>query len=147
MDQSSETRSPQQTVETARAFAASIRPGDVIALSGPLGAGKTLFARGVIAALQGGLDTFQGSPTFALVQEYLTAAFPVYHFDFYRIRNARELFDIGWDEYCSGRAVCIVEWAERFPEVLPGHTRWVTFEITGDELRVIRFSQPGQRGL
>ena len=145
MEQRTETRSPQETLDAARAFAATIQSGDVIALCGPLGAGKTLFARGVIAALQGGLDTFQGSPTFALVQEYPTAAFPMYHFDFYRIKNARELFDIGWDEYCSGRTVCLVEWAERFPEVLPEHTRWVTFEIAGDEQRVIGISQREQR--
>jgi tRNA threonylcarbamoyladenosine biosynthesis protein TsaE len=106
-------------------------------LVGELGTGKTVFARAVVAALTGADDVFQGSPTFALVQEYRAAQFPVYHFDFYRIERAAELLAIGWDEYTDGHAVCLVEWADRFPELLPPNARRVAFSAPSQSTRII----------
>ena len=133
-----ETHAPEHTVAAAHAFAADVRAGDVIALVGPLGSGKTVFARGMIARLAGAQDQFQGSPTFALVQEYHCPAFPLYHFDFFRIKSAQELLAIGWQEYCTDASVCIVEWADRFPELLPPHAQWLAFSAGSGTLRRIQ---------
>ena len=133
-----DSTSEVQTRETAAAFAAQLGPGSIVALTGPLGSGKTCFARGMIAALHGGLDAFQGSPTFALVQEYPGQPWPVYHFDFYRIRRPAEIFDIGWLEYCSRGHWCLVEWADRFRELMPPRTVWLRFSAPTEGVRRIR---------
>jgi tRNA threonylcarbamoyladenosine biosynthesis protein TsaE len=132
-----DSSSPAATRALAAEFAASLGPGDVVALTGDLGTGKTVFARGVITALCGPSVQFQGSPSFAIVQEYEGPCFPVYHFDFYRLKHARELLHIGWDEYLGGHAVCLVEWADRFPELLPPNTRHVSIHAPDAETRVI----------
>ncbi len=132
-----ETHSVRATHAAAARFAATLQPGDVVALTGPLGSGKTCFARGIIAALAHNPDQFQGSPSFAIVQEYASPIATLCHFDFYRINRAEELDAIGWDEYCSPDRICLIEWADRFPEMLPPHSRWLRFEITGPRARRI----------
>ena len=132
-----ETYSAAQTQSLAAEFADNLAPGDVVALVGELGSGKTVFARGVIAALTGTDAVFQGSPTFALVQEYDAGAFPLYHFDFYRIERAAELHAIGWEDYLANQGVIMVEWADRFPELLPSDARWVEFEVQDADTRII----------
>jgi tRNA threonylcarbamoyladenosine biosynthesis protein TsaE len=123
------------TRAAAAAFAATLASGAVVGLCGPLGAGKTAFVRGVLAALHGTLTVFHGSPTFALVHEYRTTAAPVFHFDFYRIKNAAEIAALGWDDYCTPQSICLIEWAARFADVLPPHTRWVHCEIIAAHVR------------
>jgi len=132
-----ESRSPRATHLAAARFAATLRPGDLIALTGPLGSGKTCFARGIIAALAHNPDQFQGSPSFALVQEYPSPIGTICHFDFYRINSPEELLAIGWDDYCCPASICLVEWADRFPSLLPSHARWLRFDITGPHSRRI----------
>ncbi|MCX7847830.1 MAG: tRNA (adenosine(37)-N6)-threonylcarbamoyltransferase complex ATPase subunit type 1 TsaE [bacterium] len=132
-----ETRSPRATQRAAMRFALSLHPGDVIALSGPLGSGKTCFARGIIAALASNPDQFQGSPSFALVQEYPSPLATLCHFDFYRINSPEELLAIGWYDYLSPRHICLVEWADRFPHLLPTRSLWLRFDITGPHSRRI----------
>ncbi len=106
------------TLVFAAAQAAWLEPGDFIALTGDLGAGKTTFARGLIRALVETPDLEAPSPTFTLMQVYDAARGPVVHADFYRLRNQRELDNLGWDEATNG-AIAIVEWAEQIPEALP----------------------------
>jgi tRNA threonylcarbamoyladenosine biosynthesis protein TsaE len=132
-----ETFSADETQSLAVEFADNLAPGDVIALVGELGSGKTVFARGVITALANANAVFHGSPTFALVQEYDTGLFPLYHFDFYRIAHASELYAIGWEDYLANQGVIMVEWADRFPELLPPDTRYVEFEVRDADTRVI----------
>jgi len=137
-----ETRSPEETRRLAAEFAARLKPGDIVALTGPLGSGKTVFAKGVVEELHGAVKNFQGSPTFALVQEYAaplsSSSIPVYHFDFYRIKHAEEIYQIGWDEYLTSGGICLVEWADRFPEVMPRHTRWIRLSPCGGTCRKIQ---------
>src|SRR5271157_2154597 len=102
----------------AAAQAAWLEPGDFVALSGELGAGKTTFARALIRALAEAPDLEAPSPTFTLMQVYDAPRGPVVHADFYRLRSAVELDNIGWDEALTG-AIAIVEWAERIPAALP----------------------------
>src|SRR5208282_3675508 len=102
----------------AAAQAAWLEPGDFVALAGDLGAGKTMFARGLIRALVEEPQLEAPSPTFTLMQVYDSPRGPVVHADFYRLRGPRELDNLGWDEAIDD-AVALVEWAERIPEALP----------------------------
>ncbi|MBV9290528.1 MAG: tRNA (adenosine(37)-N6)-threonylcarbamoyltransferase complex ATPase subunit type 1 TsaE [Hyphomicrobiales bacterium] len=106
------------TLAFAAAQAAWLEPGDFIALTGDLGAGKTTFARGLIRALVEAPELEAPSPTFTLMQVYDASRSPVVHADFYRLKSAVELENLGWEEANAG-AIAIVEWAERIPEALP----------------------------
>jgi tRNA threonylcarbamoyladenosine biosynthesis protein TsaE len=94
------------------------RAGDMVACRGALGAGKTTFVQGFAAGLGVGSDDYVRSPTFALVHAYHGRT-PLYHFDFYRLSCCTEVQDIGFEEYLTARGVVIVEWADKFPELLP----------------------------
>lgn len=104
----------------------TLAAGDVIALCGNLGAGKTQITRGIVAGM--GSKAAVTSPTFTLVHEYLDGRLPVFHFDFYRMETAAEVIGIGWDEFLSEPGVIIVEWADMFPDLLPPGTRWFHIE-------------------
>lgn len=117
-------------------IAAGLAAGDVLALIGQLGAGKTHFSKGVVAGLGGDPDTVT-SPTFTLVHEYARGCrVPVYHFDFYRLDSPAEALGIGWEDYLDeAEGVLLVEWADKFPELLPAGTRWFQFEIAENNAR------------
>lgn len=117
-------------------MAAALEPGDVLALAGQLGAGKTHFSKGVVAGL-GGDAAAVTSPTFTLVHEYPGTRLPVFHFDFYRMDAPEEALAIGWDEYLDSGGVVLVEWADKFPGLLPDETRWWRFEILDDGGRAV----------
>ncbi len=122
-------------MDFGRSQAAPLRRGDVLALSGELGAGKTHFVKGVAAAL--GTNAAVTSPTFTLIHEYPGGRLPVYHFDFYRLEDEDEALKIGLDEYLDGDGVCVIEWADKFPGLLPPHTRWFRFTHCPDGARAI----------
>jgi tRNA threonylcarbamoyladenosine biosynthesis protein TsaE len=117
---------PEATFEWGRELATSLRAGDVVALCGQLGAGKTQATKGILAGL--GSPAAVTSPTFTLVHEYTDGRLPVFHFDFYRMENAEEVLTVGWDDILDESGVVIIEWADLFPELLPPHTRW--FHLT-----------------
>ncbi|MBN1308326.1 MAG: tRNA (adenosine(37)-N6)-threonylcarbamoyltransferase complex ATPase subunit type 1 TsaE [Chitinispirillaceae bacterium] len=128
------------SVEATRAFgakvASSARPGELYALEGELGTGKTEFVRGFVNEIDAGIVV--RSPSFTIVNTYDTVRFPVYHFDFYRLHDASELDEIGFDEYLTGEGVCLIEWGTLFPSVLPPHARLIIFRDTGPHEREIR---------
>ena len=132
--------SPSDTVEIARALGAALRPGDVVALTGDLGAGKTLFCKGVGEALGIPPDRIL-SPTFTIVTEH-EGPVPLTHIDVYRLSGAREADGIGMRELLSGDGVCLVEWAEKIRELLPTDCIQVTFSISGDDRREIAVAAP-----
>ena len=129
------SHSPAETIALARTLAATLRRGAVLALSGDLGAGKTHFVKGLAAGL--GTAASVTSPTFTLLHEYPGGRLPLYHFDFYRLDTADEALRIGLDEYLDGDGACVIEWAEKFPALLPPHTRWLRFSHREDGARVI----------
>ena len=129
------------SVEDTRRFGSRVAaiavPDDVFALDGDLGTGKTEFVRGFVGALAPAVIV--RSPSFALVHRYVTPAFPVFHFDFYRLSDVSELIEIGFEEYLSGNGVCIIEWATMFTDALPAATRYIRFRDRGISLREIEY--------
>lgn len=110
------TKSPEQTELLGKKLAEFLRPGDVIAYYGDLGAGKTAFTRGLAAGL--GIREAVTSPTYTIVNEYLSGRMPLFHFDMYRLSSSEELFDIGWEDYLARGGVCAVEWSENVADAL-----------------------------
>ena len=110
------TNSEQETEAAGAALARELAPGDVVAMYGDLGAGKTAFVRGMARGL--GLSCHVQSPTFTIVNEY-EGDVPLFHFDMYRLSGAEELFDIGWEDYLDRGGVCAVEWSEQVEDALP----------------------------
>ncbi len=135
------THSEKETERIGALLAAVLHAGDVIAMSGDLGAGKTVFIRGLARAL--GVVARVTSPTYTVVNEY-EGALPLFHFDMYRLSDADELYDIGWDDYLKRGGVCAVEWSERAAGLLPEGSIYVDIaaqdettrriEITGREM-------------
>jgi tRNA threonylcarbamoyladenosine biosynthesis protein TsaE len=119
-----------RTSDDAHAWGTQLAPtlaaGDVIALCGNLGAGKTQITRGIVAGMES--QAAVTSPTFTLVHEYLDGRLPVFHFDFYRMESAAEVIGIGWDEFLTEPGIIIVEWADMFPDLMPPNTRWFHIE-------------------
>lgn len=112
-------------------------PGAVVALVGPLGAGKTHLTRAITEGLGIPNPMVVNSPTFVLIQEY-AARLPIYHFDAYRLKNAESFQDLGTDEYFFGDGVCIVEWADRIETALPQEHLRIEIEIVDENRRVFR---------
>jgi tRNA threonylcarbamoyladenosine biosynthesis protein TsaE len=127
--------SPERTAAAGAECARAAKAGDVFALIGDLGAGKTQFVKGFVAAV--GSEAEVTSPTFTLIHEYSGGRLPVYHFDFYRLDTPAEVARLGLDEYLFGDGVCIIEWADRFAAMLPPETRWLRMEVQSDTERVI----------
>ena len=125
----------EATVAFGREFVTTVGNGDIIAITGDLGAGKTHFVKGMAAGLGG--DIVVTSPTFTLVHEYPCDRKPLFHFDFYRLESAEEVRDIGFDDYVDGGGIIAIEWADKFPELLPDYTRWVHFRHRPDGTREV----------
>ena len=104
------TNSPAETEKVGAALARILEPGTILAYRGDLGAGKTAFTRGLARGL--GCGDMVTSPTYTIVNEYISGRMPLFHFDMYRLRSADDLFDIGWDDYLERGGVCAVEWSE-----------------------------------
>ena len=121
-----ESRSPEDTLRLGRELAQKAQPGDVIALAGDLGAGKTVFTKGFAEGL--GIEEPVNSPTFTILQIYEEGRIPLYHFDVYRIEDAEEMVEVGLDEYLEGNGVCLIEWAGRIADLLPVRTIIVRIE-------------------
>ena len=129
------TNSPIETEQVGQALARCLTPGTVIAYCGDLGAGKTAFTRGLAKGL--GCTDPVTSPTYTIVNEYLSGRLPLFHFDMYRLRSADDLFDIGWEDYLERGGVCAVEWSENVADAME-NAIYVRIEKTGEESRRIR---------
>ena len=128
------SHSPDETAEIGRRLAVQLKPGDVLALAGDLGAGKTQFVKGLAEGL--GVTAEATSPTFTLVHEY-PGPVPLYHIDLYRLETAGEALGIGIDDYLNGDGIAAVEWADKFPELMPHGVRWVRFRALDGDNREI----------
>lgn len=128
------TKSPAETREIAKAFASSLKGGEVIALKGDIGVGKTVFTKGLAAGL--GITANVTSPTFNIVKQY-SGRLPLYHFDVYRITDPDEMLEIGFEEYLYSGAVVVIEWPELISDLIPQDAITITIEREGEEGRKI----------
>jgi tRNA threonylcarbamoyladenosine biosynthesis protein TsaE len=154
------SNSPEETEAFGRKFAETVKAGDVLALIGELGSGKTQFVKGVVAGL--GSTAEVTSPTFTLIHEYTDGPIPIYHLDFFRLedrqRSRQEPSDVdgkareslpagtranqsaerlGLDNYFFGDGVSVIEWADRSPDLIPENARWISFETKSETQRAI----------
>jgi len=136
------TESEAGTERAGEAFAAYLHPGDVIALYGGLGAGKTAFVRGLARGL--GLSARVSSPTFTIVNEY-PGAVPLFHFDMYRLGSSDELFEIGWEDYIVRGGICAVEWSENVEDAFYSDTIRVRIDKLDGGRRTITAQFPDGR--
>ncbi len=116
----------KQTYEIGKQIGMEVKPGQVIALLGDLGVGKTVFVKGFAKGL--GIEESVNSPTFTIVQIYEEGRMPLYHFDVYRIGDPEEMDEIGYEDYFYGQGVSLVEWANLIEELMPKETMWITIE-------------------
>jgi tRNA threonylcarbamoyladenosine biosynthesis protein TsaE len=130
------SNSPAETEKFGREFAKRLSAGSVLALKGELGSGKTQFVKGIAAGL--GSTTSVTSPTFTIVHEYSDGRWPVYHFDFFRIEDRQSAERLGLDDYFFGDGVSVVEWADRFPDLIPESAQWIAFEMKSENQRAIK---------
>jgi tRNA threonylcarbamoyladenosine biosynthesis protein TsaE len=130
------SNSPEETTLFGRERARAIRAGDVIALAGDLGTGKTQFVKGFVAGLDS--EAAVTSPTFTLLHEYIGGRLTVYHFDFYRLEDRAAALGLGLDDYFFGDGVSVIEWADRFRDLIPRHANWISFEMKSETVRIIK---------
>ena len=128
------TNSPAETEAVGAALGEILQPGTVLAYRGDLGAGKTAFTRGLARGL--GCDEIVTSPTYTIVNEYLSGRLPLFHFDMYRLASSDDLWDIGWEDYLERGGVCAVEWSENVEDALEDAVN-ITIEKLGEDSRRI----------
>ncbi|HEY3315916.1 MAG TPA: tRNA (adenosine(37)-N6)-threonylcarbamoyltransferase complex ATPase subunit type 1 TsaE [Bacillota bacterium] len=142
------TSSPEATEGFGRRLGALLEPGDVVCLSGPLGAGKTCLARGILAGL--GVKGPVQSPTFVIIHEHV-GRWPAYHIDAYRLECGEDVATLGLEEYLSGDGVAVVEWPENIADLVPEDAVWISLaRLPGEgpderKLTVTATGRPGQR--
>ena len=121
-----ETFSEKETFELGKKLGTEAKPGQIYALLGDLGVGKTILTKGFAEGL--GITEPVSSPTFTIVQVYEEGRMPFYHFDVYRIGDIEEMDEIGYEDCFFGEGVCLVEWANLIEEIMPEETIWITIE-------------------
>lgn len=121
----------QEVMDFGKALAKELEQGDILALVGELGTGKTALTKAVAKGL--GITEPVTSPTFTIVKEYPSGRIPMFHFDVYRLESGAELISVGGDEYFDAGGVCIIEWADKIAEILPDDTKVIFLEYGEEE--------------
>lgn len=130
------TNSYEETLRVAGNFANSLKGGEIVGLSGELGSGKTAFVKGVMLGL--GYNGYVKSPTFTLVNQYQTAEFNIFHFDIYRLNTFEELLLIGFESYSCGDSITLIEWFDKFEELVSLTNIRIYFEHIAENSRLIK---------
>ncbi len=135
------TTSANETRTLGERLASSLRPGDVLLLLGDMGVGKSELTRGIARGL--GIQGPVASPTFTILQVYDEGRIPLYHFDWYRLKSADELYEMGMDEYLGGDGIAIIEWPSQCPEAIPPCRLEITLTPLADTVREITWRGVG----
>ena len=134
------SKSVEETMEIGAKFAKGLKKGDVVALIGELGAGKTVFTKGVAKGLGVKNSRYVNSPTFVIIKEY-EGRFPLYHFDLYRLDGHSGFDDMNYEEYFYGDGVTVIEWADKIRELLPDGYWEVSLKATDEKRRDIKIKR------
>ena len=135
------TNSAAETRKLGARLAEKLKAGDVVLLEGELGAGKSELARGVAKGL--GVQETVTSPSFTILNVYESGRVPLYHFDWYRLENEEELYELGMDEYLGGDGIALVEWPGRCPEAVPADCLLIRITAEGENTRRIEAEERG----
>jgi tRNA threonylcarbamoyladenosine biosynthesis protein TsaE len=132
------SRNAAETIAFGRQLAATLRPGDVLALTGELGAGKTCLVKGIADGL--GIQHAVTSPTFTIIHEYRGGRLPLAHIDLYRLETLRDAVAIGIEDYLNGPGIAVIEWAERIASLLPAQTKRIHLTALDETTRQIELT-------
>ncbi|MFA5090769.1 MAG: tRNA (adenosine(37)-N6)-threonylcarbamoyltransferase complex ATPase subunit type 1 TsaE [Candidatus Omnitrophota bacterium] len=138
------SNSVDHTIKIGRRLAARLKKGDIVCLTGPLGSGKTVLAKGIA----GSLGIKQGaviSPTFVLIREYKGRNIPLYHFDLYRLDSPQDILALGYEEYLYDEGITVIEWPERLSYLMPEEYLMVKLSMPSLNRRYLQFSAQGNR--
>ena len=136
------TKSVEETSKIGEQLGELLNKGNIVCLSGDLGAGKTAFTKGIAKGL--GVEDYVTSPTYTIINEY-EGRLPLYHFDVYRLNNVEEMYELGYEEYFFGDGVVVLEWADIVRDIIPGERLWITILNTkGDNSREIIMEPTGE---
>jgi tRNA threonylcarbamoyladenosine biosynthesis protein TsaE len=141
-----QTKSTSETIRLGKRIGAHLQPGDVVALAGELGTGKTQFIKGVAAGVGVGKSTYITSPSFTLIHEY-PGKIPFCHIDLYRLKTEREVEELGLEEYFQRGGVTAIEWADKISSLLPKEMLWIHIYYTGEYTRSLKILGKGTRYL
>ena len=139
------TNSPEETIRIGQMLADGIEKGDIIALKGELGSGKTCLAQGIAKGLGVSERYVVTSPTFTLINEYPGEKMPLYHMDAYRLSGCIDLYDMGYDEYLLGKGVMVIEWPEKISKAIPDNALFVHMTYVEERIRRIEISGDTER--
>ena len=138
------TKNTTETVRIGKRIGSLLLPGDVVALVGELGTGKTQFIKGIAAGVKVGNPTYISSPSFTLINEY-RGKIPFYHIDLFRLKTEKEAEELGLEEYFGGEGITAIEWADRIPSLLPKEILFVQIRHIGKQIRSIEIVAKGKR--
>jgi tRNA threonylcarbamoyladenosine biosynthesis protein TsaE len=141
-----QTKNTSETIRLGKRIGEHLRPGDVVALAGELGTGKTQLIKGVAAGVGIGKPTYVTSPSFTLINEY-TGKIPFYHIDLYRLKSEKEAEELGLEELFQSKGITVVEWADKIPSLLPNEILWINIHYTGKYTRSLEILGKGKRYL
>lgn len=138
------THSPEETQEIGVQIGTQLRPGDVVALIGDLGAGKTCLTQGIAQGVGVYQDQTVNSPSYILINEY-EGKIPIYHIDLYRLERLEDIVALGLEDYLEGDGICVIEWGDRMDELLPESHIQVTITAEDESTRAITVSPIGAK--
>ena len=139
-----QSKSTSETIRIGKGIGSRLRAGDVVALVGELGAGKTQFIKGLAAGAGVGKPTYVSSPSFTLINEY-PGKVPFYHIDLFRLESQKEAEGLGLEDYLHGGGITAIEWADKIPSLLPGEMLSIHMVYTGKNTRSIEMTGKGKR--
>jgi len=139
-----QTQRVTETIRLGRMIGNLLKPGDVVALVGELGTGKTQFIKGLAEGVGVGKPTYISSPSFTLINEY-PGRVPFYHIDLFRLESEKEAEELGLEEYFQGEGITAIEWADKIPSLLPEENLWIHINYTGENARSLEIIGKGDR--
>jgi len=139
-----QTKSTSETIRIGKSIGSLLLPGDVVALAGGLGTGKTQFIKGLAVGVGIAKQTYISSPSFTLINEY-AGRVPFYHIDLFRLKEEKEAEELGLEEYFHGGGITAIEWADRIPSLLPKEILWINIHHAGRNTRSLEMVGKGKR--